>query len=439
MLKLPRYLEYIFVCFALWFFLGNPINLITSGGAGQLVDVYTENSNFLLPAISMAIYTTSFALLLCRWKLILARLCSSPQAVLLVIFLFFILASSQWSYRPDMTSRRSILLLGSTALSVYLSFSFDFKQQLRFLAIALGINVLICFIFGLLLPQYGIMHTGVHAGSWRGVHTHKNKLGSQMALTTVLLLTTQYSHLFKRRASLFLNATMLLSTFLVVASKSTTGLLATAAMTLTFFICNTLRLSYRYMVIGVSFIVLAIGSVSIYVQANADELLGIFGKTTGLSGRDEIWPGVWYMISRKPFLGYGYEGFWGTAGGPADLLRQIVGWPAPNAHNGFLEILLAVGWIGSFFFFVSFLITTVKSFQLVRISKQSYAIYPVLIVVFLVLGNMTESNFFNHDVWILYIWTSLSSIQISDTFLEERAKSIEAPSTSERASPVCSS
>ena len=436
MLRLPRYLEYIFVCFALWFFLGNPINLITSGGAGQLVDVYTENSNFLLPGISMAIYATSFALLLFRWKLILNRLSSSPQAILLIVFLFFILASSQWSFRPSMTSRRSILLMGSTALAVFFSFSFSFKQQLRFLAIALGINVVICFIFGLLLPEYGIMHDGVHAGAWRGVHTHKNKLGSQMALTTVLLLTTQYSHLFKRRASLFLNGTILLSTFLVVASKSTTGLLATAAMTLTFFICNTLRLSYRYMVIGVSSIVLAVGAASIYIQANADELLGLFGKTTGLSGRDEIWPGVWHMISRRPFLGYGYEGFWGTAGGPADLLRQIVGWPAPNAHNGFLEILLAVGWIGGFFFFVSFFITIVKSFQLVRMSKQSYAIYPVLIIVFLILGNMTESNFFNHDVWILYIWASLSSTQIMTTFLEEKTKPTETSNPLKRAEPV---
>ncbi|MEA5466981.1 O-antigen ligase family protein [Leptothoe sp. PORK10 BA2] len=333
-----------------------------------------------------------------------------------------------------MTSRRSILLLGSTALSIYLSFSFSFKQQLRFLVIALGINVIVCFIFGLLLPKYGIMHD-VHAGAWRGVHSHKNKLGSQMALTTVFLLTTQYSHLFKRRASLWITGVMLLSAFMVVASKSTTGLLTTAAMALTFLICNTLRLSYRYMVIGVSSIVLILGAVSIYIQSEADAILGIFGKTTGLSGRDEIWPGIWHMISLRPFLGYGYEGFWGTAGGPADLLRQIVGWPAPNAHNGFLEILLAVGWIGGIFFFASFLVTTVKSFQLVRMSKQSYAIYPVLILVFLVLGNMTESNFFNHDVWILYVWVSLSSIQISDTSLKERAKSIEVSNASERASP----
>lgn len=419
MLKIPRFIEYTFVCFSLWFFIGNPINLITGGGAGQIVDVSQAQSNFLLPAISMMIYAIATACLILRWKLILAKLRSSPQSLLLILFLLLVFLSPEWSARPNISSRRSILFLGSTAFSVFFSLSFNFKQQLRFLAIALCMNTVVCFLFGALLPKYGVMHLPPHTGSWRGVHTHKNQLGAQMALTTVLLLATQYIGIFQRRGRLIISGVMLLSAFMVVASNSTTALLATFTMALTFFICNTLKLNYRYMVIAVSSIVLLAGGASIYIQANADSLLGAFGKGTDLSGRNDIWPAVWHMISLKPLFGYGYEGFWGPAGGPADLLRQIVGWPAPNAHNGFLEILLSVGWVGGILFFGSFLITIIKSVQLVRLTKQSYAIFPVLVLVFLSLSNMTESNLFIRDSWILYVWASLSSVQILSTWSEK--------------------
>ncbi len=422
MLRIPRIIEYIFVSFGLWFFLGNPINLITSGGAGQLVDVSEANSNFLLPTLSMLFYMVATVGLLLRWKLILARLRSSPQSLLLIIFLILVFLSPEWSARPNISSRRSILFLGATSFSIFFSLSFTFKQQLRFLTIALCLNTVVCFLFGVLIPKYGIMHVPPHTGAWRGVYTHKNKLGAQMALTTIFLLTTQYIDLFKNRWRQIIKFVMLLSTFLVIASQSTTALLASVTMALTFFICNTLKLNYRYMVITISTIILLAGTASVYIQANANDLLGIFGKGTDLSGRDELWPAVWHMISLRPFLGYGYEGFWGPAGGPADLLRQLVGWPAPNAHNGFLEILLSVGWIGGMIFFISFFITTVKSIQLVRITKQSYAICPVIILVFLTLSNMTESNLFIRDSWILYVWTSLSSIQILSTWSEQTSQ-----------------
>lgn len=432
MLKIPRIIEYIFVCFGLWFFLGNPINLITSGGAGQLVDVSEANSNFLLPAISMLLYMVATVGILLRWKLILARLKSSPQSLLLVAFLILIFISPEWSARPNISSRRSILFLGSTAFAIFFSFSFSFKQQLRFLAIALCINTFVCFLMGALLPKWGVMHVPPHTGAWRGVYTHKNKLGAQMALSAVFLLTTQYINLFKGHWKQIIKVSILLAAFMVIASKSTTALLASFTMALTFFVCNALKLNYRFMVIAISSIVLTAGSAIVYIQANAEALLGALGKGTDISGRDELWPAVMHMVSQKPFLGYGYEGFWGPAGGPADLLRQLVGWPAPNAHSGFLEILLAVGWIGGILFFISFFITVTKSVQLVRITKQSYAICPVIILVFLTLSNMTESNLFVRDSWILYVWAALSSIPILSTWSAEEAErddSAEYPPT----------
>ncbi|MDV3347647.1 O-antigen ligase family protein [Leptolyngbyaceae cyanobacterium CCMR0082] len=424
-LKIPRTLEHIFMCFTLWFLLGNPINLITNGaGGGQLVDVSQANSNFLLPAISMLLYLIASIGVLLRWKLILARLRSNPQFLLIVILLIIAYISAGWSFYPNITSRRTILLLGSTAVAIYFSLSFSLKQQLRFLIIALCINTIICVLFGVLLPKYGVMHLPPHTGAWRGVYSHKNKFGARMALTTVFLLATRYSNLFQGRSKLAINCIMILSASLVVASKSTTALFATVVLALLFFACNALKLNYKSMVIALSFIIFVVAFGFIYLQTNADTLLSAFGKGTDLSGRNEIWPALWEMISRKPFLGYGYQGFWGPDGGPADLVRQLTGWPVPNAHNGFLEVFLSLGWIGALLFLTNFAITLIRSFQLIRLTKTTEAIFPVLFLGFFIISNMTESNLFKQDSWTLYIWASLVSIQIMSTYAERKASQV---------------
>lgn len=426
-LRIPRQVEYIFICFALWFLLGNPINLLTNGAAGgQLIDVHTERSNFLLPAISMLINLIATMGIMFRWKHILARLRSNPQFLLIVIFLFIAYISTAWSFYPNITSRRSILLMGSTAFAIYFSFGFSPKQQLRFLLIALCINVLICFLFGILIPKYGLMHLPPHTGAWRGVYSHKNKFGARMALTTVFLLTSQYSKLFHNKTKLIVSAVMILSAFLVVASKSTTALFAVVILSLLFFACNALKLNYKSMVVAISSIIFIIIVAFIYLQTSADTLLAAFGKGTDLSGRNEIWPALWHMINKKPFLGYGYQGFWGSYGGPADLVRQITGWPVPNAHNGFLEVFLSLGWIGALLFFTNFVVTVFRSFQVIRLTKQTDAIFPVIFLGFFIISNMSESNLFRPDSWPLYIWTSLLSIQILSAYVERKSSTLDS-------------
>ncbi|MEM6253482.1 MAG: O-antigen ligase family protein [Cyanobacteria bacterium P01_D01_bin.156] len=420
MLRVPRYLECAFVCIALWFFIGNPINLLVNGaGGGQLVDVTYRQSSPILPLFSMMIFALCSSIVLFRWKLIASRLKSNLQFVLIVGLMLIIFLSHLWSGYPNISLRRSILLIGVSELAVLFSVGFSIKQQLRFLVIALCINVFLCFVFGLLLPKYGIMHAPPHTGAWRGVYTHKNKLGSQMALTTGILLVAQYSNLFKGKTVLLTRLSMCLSIFLVLAAGSTNGILTTMVMIVSFLICNILKLSYRSMVIAISFILLIAGSFSLFIQTNADAFFGLFGKGSDLTGRDEIWPALWHMISQKPLLGYGYKGFWGPVGGPADYVRDVAGWAVPNAHNGFFELFLSVGWIGGILFISSFLIAAIRSLQMVRLTKENYAIFPVLVVIFLILSNLTESNLFQLDTWIFYIWASLSPVPIVANHLEK--------------------
>lgn len=415
MLRIPRYLEHTYAFLALWFFFGNPINLLTLGsGGGQLVEA--TGGNFLLPGLSMLFYVVAGSALILLWKSSLLRVISTPQALMLLLFLLVIIASTKWSDYPRYTLRRGVLITGATAFATYFSLRFDFKQQLKLLALALGATALLSLLFGLVIPQYGIMSVPPHVGAWRGVHMHKNDLGPQMALAASFLFTVRSAKLFPPIQAVIINIAMVAAVFLVIVSQSTTAQMALIALMLIFFVCHALKLNYRYLAPVVTSILMISAGITLYLQSNIGRLFAAFGKGSDLSGRDRLWPPILEMVSRKPLFGYGYEGFWRGDGSPGELVWNATGWPTPNAHNGFLEILLAIGWVGGALFLASFLWTLFSSIRLARLSKLTIAICPILAIGFIVLSNITESNLFKSDVWILYIWATLSQRNI---FFEE--------------------
>jgi O-antigen ligase len=120
-----------------------------------------------------------------------------------------------------------------------------------------------------------------------------------------------------------------------------------------------------------------------------------------------MWPLVVRQIYEKPWLGYGYETFWfgGWEGNPANIWIYLSpGFEPPHAHNGFLEMILSVGYIGLFVFIVGFLDVLLRSISWLRIHKTVLGLAPIVILVFLLIVNMTESMLMNDDLfWILYV------------------------------------
>jgi len=68
------------------------------------------------------------------------------------------------------------------------------------------------------------------------------------------------------------------------------------------------------------------------------------GRNATLTGRTAIW-GVLVSIARHPFFGTGFESFW--LGKRLEKIWSIfVNDPINEAHNGYLEVYLNLGWIG---------------------------------------------------------------------------------------------
>jgi exopolysaccharide production protein ExoQ len=89
--------------------------------------------------------------------------------------------------------------------------------------------------------------------------------------------------------------------------------------------------------------------VGVVVLAMAVVAIGIswlYWRDPTLTGRTMIWDESWKFIKERPILGYGYGAFWNEASGPMAILQQAIGWPAPNAHNGYVDLWLQLGLLG---------------------------------------------------------------------------------------------
>ena len=74
------------------------------------------------------------------------------------------------------------------------------------------------------------------------------------------------------------------------------------------------------------------GSLTIF---DVSELLN---RNETLTGRADIWAYLIPLAKQRLFLGYGYGGFW------TDAMREAI--RAAHAHNGYLDIILQLGFLG---------------------------------------------------------------------------------------------
>jgi exopolysaccharide production protein ExoQ len=79
-----------------------------------------------------------------------------------------------------------------------------------------------------------------------------------------------------------------------------------------------------------------------------EQFTALIGKDATLTGRVPIWIVLMkYTIPNNPIFGYGFNTYF-VMNNP-DYLRlvDIVGWPAPHAHNGYLNLAVELGLPGA--------------------------------------------------------------------------------------------
>ncbi len=345
------------------------------------------------------------------------------------VFLGITLASVFWSTAPGVTLQRVVILLRATLFGVYLAARYSLKEQLQFVAWALGIAAVLSLMFVIALPSYGVMGTSdfytsqevAHSGVWKGIYGHKNILGHFMSLGALVfffLATSSRKYVWVKWVGFCLCVSLLL------LSTAKTALIVFVVTMAVIPLYKALRWNQTFALAFFIVLILVGGAMATLFLNNAETILGTFGRDTTLTGRTLLWPAVLYKIWQRPWLGYGYGGFWlGWDGESADVWR-IVRWEVPHAHNGFLDVWLNIGLLGLLAFALSFLATWLQALSWARRTKTAEGLWPFAYLTFLILTNLGESTFFRlQSIWVLYVALTLSMQNMNENLAASKPSS----------------
>jgi exopolysaccharide production protein ExoQ len=263
-------------------------------------------------------------------------------AVMLSLLIFWVFASASWSLDPGITNRRALAAAFTTLFGLYFAASFDGRRMTEIIATTFLFLAAAGFLAAILYPKMGVQHD-INAGDWRGLWYEKNQMGAMMVYGALASMAAILAGSTKRKQLIF---TIVLCAAMIVMSKSKTSLLA-----LMIGLCGSMLLAAMRRGPATAVIVIWLG-VTVAVTAAmvmwlAPELLfKALGKDPSLTGRTDIWAALLRQSAKAPLTGYGYAVFWTLESHPAQWIRKETGWLVPTAHNGWLDILAQLGWIG---------------------------------------------------------------------------------------------
>jgi exopolysaccharide production protein ExoQ len=401
--KYLRAAEEVFTVISLILYTSGVILLILTGGGGQGLN---DDEELIKPidfslqqTIFFVNYAISAVLLLFRWKKAAFTLSKDWTIWLLMLMA---VVSVFWSSMPKLTSPRSVALVGNFVFALYLSSRYSLKQQLKLLGWCFALIIGMSFLFAILNPAYGTMQIGIHAGSWRGVFVHKNVLGKQMAISGIIFMLIAMDAKEKRWIPW---TGLCLSFCLLVLSRSSSSMANFLIVIALIPVYNISLWRYHWLVPGIIAVATLGGGLSFWLNQNAEILLGSVGKDPTLTGRTEMWPHILDMIWKQPWLGYGYSGFWDNWDSPAAYVWYAVKWLPPNSHNGFLDLLLELGFVGLLIFGIGFCQTIWRSLTWLRTERSWSSFWPILYLSYMILSNLGESALLSRNdiFWVLYV------------------------------------
>jgi O-antigen ligase len=130
----------------------------------------------------------------------------------------------------------------------------------------------------------------------------------------------------------------------------------------------------------------------------------LFGDST-FTGRTIIWNFANYEIARSPVLGWGYQSFW-LAGPDAPSVVDAPGWVKgmPNAHNGYLDTILELGYVG-FVLLLAFVIATVHAIGRIADRDPARAWLALSLALHIVITNGFESVWMRgfEMLWVVFL------------------------------------
>ena len=333
-----------------------------------------------------------------------SRLTLPPHIICLLAYLAFAGASVLWAYSPERSFIRfvqQVMIVTSIVLPAILAART--ADMMR--------GLLLCFAFALILNGFFVLRgnsTIVEYGStlvnigYQGYFNGKNYLG-ECAAVAFLLSLPEIVHRGWRRV---FGMTVVTVAFLLVYmsnSKTALGLalICPFLAALTLVVRKLTRISPAIILLSIPICFTLLSSVSNFSFERISYIL--YGDSS-LTGRTVIWDFANSEITHSPLVGWGYQSFWLVPGSPA--IVDAPGWVKmmPNAHNGYIDTKLEMGYVG-LAFLVAFLIATLHATGRVADRDPARARLVLSLVLFIILYNFFESLWMRgfEFLWVVFV------------------------------------
>jgi len=305
-------------------------------GGGHLLPGETEITSTIFQAIILSV-------LCCMWWVRRRHLLQVMRDIFpYLLILLICTASAFWSDYEFPTLRRSVTLASCVFFGAYCYLAFGLRGTLELVGRATVILALMSLFVFVALPVVGHETAEGYESAMRGVFSQKNSLGEAMLLAVscyIYLLIENPKSILRPMACL-----ALLFLCIVLSSSATSlviGVIVMAAGAILWSSQNWRRRVVVLYVISVAFCLTAV-----FGAMDSAQLLGILNRDPSFTGRLPLWDATFQAALQRPWLGYGYSGFWNEDSLIVQDIWATIDWQAPSAHNGYIDIMLQIGVIG---------------------------------------------------------------------------------------------
>ncbi len=113
-------------------------------------------------------------------------------------------------------------------------------------------------------------------------------------------------------------------------------------------------------------------------------------------------------INKQPLGGYGFNAFW-YLGSHRVAMGQAAGYPDPIviADNGFIDILVNTGYTGLILFLIFYIGIWWNSIKFAIKAKDMNGIFPVILMSFTLLANVSWSLIFENESFMMFVMISV--------------------------------
>jgi O-antigen ligase len=317
----------------------------------------------------------------------------------LIAYFLYCLISMAWTDEPAILVKRWLKDLGNPIMVLVL-----LTERSPYEAIVTTMRRLAFFVMPVSVlfiryyPEFGRSYGYGGGVMYSGVADNKNNLGLTCLITGICYVWT---HLFKRDLRMYDIATGGMLVWLLYQSNSKTSETC-LVISIAILVASTLSPIARK---PTRIVTVTLVAALAYVAADSlfnirDNVLGMLGRDATFTNRTELWAVV-RGLQKNVVVGTGFMSFW--TGDRMAAVWKALGAGVNQAHNGYLEQYLNLGYVGVAFIFA---VALSALFMILKQLKTDFAagVLRLCVLTAAMLYNYTEASFYGINLmWMLFL------------------------------------